>query len=595
MRHAFRAVVVAVLVTAATNAAGASADARFGKAGVGPRHATDPTLQLVTAGWTRGRAHTRVVRAPSPGGGKAICVGVGKGCFASIQDALDAASDGDSIRIGPGTFAGGFVVDKSVALIGASAAATRISGGGPVITVGTFFADSEPTVTISGLTVTGGITTSSPQADLFFGVPDAWAIGGGIYIPPADGFAPGATVTIANSVITGNKASPTGQIGPTPDQEESWPVCPNGFCPFAGASGGGIASDGYLTLLHTTVSNNQAIGPIASDALGGGIYVGFAGGSLTLINSTVSGNVAHVSDPNGRFAEGGGIFTAFGDTVTLTHTLVSGNTASLTSTFPFFVGQGDVLELGINSGGIHIGDGGSATISDTRVEGNTVEAIVPQGQPEVFDSGLCSCGGSVLDLRNSSVSNNRLRATMQTTANVFAMFGFSAGGALEFDGPATLSRVRVSGNSTVVHAAGDAIGSGALNNFFSDAPALVEDSVISGNSVVARSDSGAGEIFGAGVLNAGQLELRGDDVRGNTAIVAASSGLAQGAGIWNGVYPGGPPVALTISDSKVMLNALVSGPGVTLLGGGLFTTDPVTLSNTRITHNAPNDCSGTSC
>ena len=66
-----------------------------------------------------------------------ICVGgPGPGCLASIQDAVDAAGEGDTIRIGPGTYAGGITIAKSVSLVGAGAGVTRVVGGGPVITIG---------------------------------------------------------------------------------------------------------------------------------------------------------------------------------------------------------------------------------------------------------------------------------------------------------------------------------------------------------------------------------------------------------------------------------------------------------------------------
>ena len=43
-----------------------------------------------------------------------LCVGSKPGCFSSIQAAVDAAQDGDRIEIGPGTFAGGITIGKSV-------------------------------------------------------------------------------------------------------------------------------------------------------------------------------------------------------------------------------------------------------------------------------------------------------------------------------------------------------------------------------------------------------------------------------------------------------------------------------------------------
>src|SRR5262245_35137364 len=87
-----------------------------------------------------------------------LCVG-GPGCFSSVQEAVDAAQDGDTIRIGPGTFTGGILVAKSVSLVGVSAAATRIEGGGPVVTIGTPLANP-PTVSISDVTITGGLNTA---------------------------------------------------------------------------------------------------------------------------------------------------------------------------------------------------------------------------------------------------------------------------------------------------------------------------------------------------------------------------------------------------------------------------------------------------
>jgi hypothetical protein len=92
-----------------------------------------------------------------------VCVGGGHGCHRTLQAALDAARDGDTIRIAPGTYPGGATIDKSVRVHGAGAGRTIIRGGGPVLTIGTFGADSEPTVLLSGLTITGGMTRSSPS------------------------------------------------------------------------------------------------------------------------------------------------------------------------------------------------------------------------------------------------------------------------------------------------------------------------------------------------------------------------------------------------------------------------------------------------
>ena len=134
-----------------------------------------------------------------------LCVG-GSGCYTSIQQALDHTQNGDTIRIDPGTFAGGVTISASASLMGAGAGKTIIQGGratptAPVIRIGIYLAASEPSVSISGVTITGGNNTS--DTDPF---DDS---GGGIKVEPPVGatagtIGPAGTITIMNSVITGN-------------------------------------------------------------------------------------------------------------------------------------------------------------------------------------------------------------------------------------------------------------------------------------------------------------------------------------------------------------------------------------------------------
>src|SRR5438552_6047576 len=102
--------------------------------------------------------------AASPLSAANVCVGGTPKCFPTLQAAVDAAHDGDTIKLGPGTFAGGVTIDVSVELEGAGAESTIINGGGPVLTIGTFGASSEPTVSIEGVTIRGGATRSSTES-----------------------------------------------------------------------------------------------------------------------------------------------------------------------------------------------------------------------------------------------------------------------------------------------------------------------------------------------------------------------------------------------------------------------------------------------
>ena len=127
-----------------------------------------------------------------------------------------------------------------------------------------------------------------------------------------------AVLTISNSSVTGNSAS--GAITTT-----------NG--------GGGIKSTGTLTISATTVANNTSSG---LNSQGGGIW---NMGVLTSTNSTISGN--------STASDGGGIYNASANSVTLTNTTLYGNTAS---------GAG---------GGLRQAGSGSLEVKNTIVAGNT--------------------------------------------------------------------------------------------------------------------------------------------------------------------------------------------------------------------------------
>jgi hypothetical protein len=81
-------------------------------------------------------------------------------------------------------------------------------------------------------------------------------------------------------------------------------------------------------------------------------------------------------------------------------------------------------------------------------------------------------------------------------------------------------------------------------------------------------------------------------VDGNVGKADGPAGAAEGGGIWNGVAVTGPPVELTLTDSLITHNTLFGGPGIERRGAGLFTTEPITRTRTRITGNAPDQCFG---
>jgi hypothetical protein len=525
------------------------------------------------------------ITAPSALAARTLCVGGKHACYSTIQAAIDAAHDGDTVVIAPGSYAGGVTIDVSVAIVGAGARSTKIQGGGPVLTIGVGGAPTQPTVSITGVTITGGVTTSAPTPD---GPITFVAAGGGDFIHgPASPDRVGAVVTIRNSVITGNRATPSSTIG----GEASCPS--DGNCPFAQGVGGGIADNGQLTLINTTVSNNLAGGPLASNAAGGGIWTSTGGGpgALTLIDSSVTGNSASVTAPNGRFAEGGGIEVQDGEVFTVTNSVVSNNTASLTSSYPSGV------HMNANTGGIHVGGFGSATIQGSRITGNLASASDPAGQPAAFDAALavglsdfCVCGQTLV-LQDSVISGNRTIVTGNGSAD-----GDASGGALEVDGAATITNTAIVGNSTTLSSlTGAATAFGTVLLLDLDSKTIViKYSVIRGNTVKASTSTGPATIQGAGITNGASLELHNVLVTNNAGIATGTSGFAHGGGIWNAQpFPDVPAPRLALENTLVARNSLNASPGLTVQGGGIYTPGfPIAVIRSVIAHNAPDQCFG---
>ena len=98
-----------------------------------------------------------------------------------------------------------------------------------------------------------------------------------------------------------------------------------------------------------------------------------------------------------------------------------------------------------------------------------------------------------------------------------------------------------------------------------------------------------------GINNGGSLELHNVLVSNNSASATGPSGSAHGGGIWNGMpfAPDGPTPHLVLENTLVTRNALSASPGLSVQGGGLFTPGfAITLVNSLIAHNAPDQCFG---
>lgn len=517
--------------------------------------------------------------APAGATAASSCVG-GPGCYATLQEAVDAAHDGDRITINPGTYAGGVMIPVSIRLAGAGADTTTISGGGPVLTIGTFGSPNPPTVVISGVTITGGVTTGSAVSVPWTDAEGVVALGGGVEIPAGQDFAVGATVTIKDSVITGNRVAPsaTAPLGPP---------CPNGPCPFALAAGGGLDSWGSLTLVRTTVTDNRVgtaagLADLVSDAEGAGIR-SHAGG-LVLDRTSVSHNRATAAT-NGRYADGGGVFISRG-TFDMDHSDVSDNEASLDASMPDSV---DVLAI---AGGIHLGGAVSrARITDSTIDRNTVRMANDTGVGSGFSGGLHVDWQVPFTMGGSSVSSNLVSVRTLPGSSGDASADSGAG---EIHGKVSDSRFADNAVS-VESVAGNAYALGGATIF----SGTISNSVVTGNSLHVASPTGSAWAAGGALLaDEGGLTVRDTAVDDNLILVTSSEApTAQGGAIYDAPIPDGPPGGpLKLIRGSVAGNAVSGSPGATLEGGGIYLSGvPVNVAGTTIEGNVPDQCSGFTC
>ena len=178
--------------------------------------------------------------------------------------------------------------------------------------------------------------------------------------------------------------------------------------------GGGILNNGDLTLDHVTVTNNTMVTDVGQFWQGGaGIYVG-DGGSLSLIDSTVSDNDSGNA--------GGGVYAFFNTEVTINRSTISGNVAQDVGGGLRSLGNVTVLNSTLSGNAAISWHGGAAFLTDgvTEVVNSTIaDNSSPGGTAGGFFVGTFGDSSASLGLKNSIVSGN-------TDLDCFAGF-FGAG------------------------------------------------------------------------------------------------------------------------------------------------------------------------
>lgn len=251
-----------------------------------------------------------------------------------------------------------------------------------------------------------------------------------------------------------------------------------------------VTAGGSLTVDNLTVSNGNLntddVG--ASQPIGGGIL---NYGTVTLNNSTVSGNSATLEDPSSEdLGFGGGIYNA--NMLTLNNTTVSGNSTGQAGGGIFNAGTlqvtgSTVSSNTVDSQGAGIFNQGTATVTNSRVSSNTCN---PTSGP--FGGGI-SNQGVTLNIVNSTLTGNACKS----------------GGALWNVLPATIT------GSTFLSNTAAQVGGGILNQN----SLTVVNSTFVGNSAATYG----GGISSAGVFNA--LNVVNSTFSGNSA--SSGGGIAE--------------------------------------------------------------------
>ncbi len=210
----------------------------------------------------------------------------GKGEHSRIQSVLEAAQDGDTVLVSPGTYEENVsFLGKSVELRSAARPEITIIDGGGLESTVRFIAGEGRKTALSGFTVRNGHASVGGGVRVFNASP---AITGCVITENRAGGGIGIGVEFGSPLIQGNTIT-----GNRPSTRF-----------FGGLGGGGI----YLgsTPGAEVVSNVIADNTIGSGAGGGGIFLNNAGGSV-ISRNLIHGNTAMLAVPPDSPSDGGGI------------------------------------------------------------------------------------------------------------------------------------------------------------------------------------------------------------------------------------------------------------------------------------------------
>jgi fibronectin-binding autotransporter adhesin len=433
---------------------------------------------------------------------------VADGNSGSLRDAIEhanATAEVDTILLQPGRYIlnlGELEIEQDLVIKGSGAGRTIIDGNGNdrVFSM-TTAVKPDLGVRIIGLTITGGFLQNRQgsvygggiynEGNLILsgstvigniaecatdGLYSGYAFGGGIC-----SFGTSANLTLIGSEVTGNQA--------LSDFDE------------AGSYGGGIYSEGTLTIKRSKIDQNMV--DSGEWAAGGGVCIGADNVKFTLMGSQITSNSADAS----WWAEGSGL-SIHGDNAVLalvnshisenmlySDTAQGGGISIYSDNVLLKLNRSQVTKNTI-SGYDAFGGGisNSSNNSEIRLAGSSVSGNSVRGYNDAFGGGISnSWGESKLVLKNSHVNSNELTGDL-----------VASGGGIYWYGDLTVQRSQIVANRVE-----------SLSNY--------------------QGDSGAA-MYGArggGIYSNGnnRFNLSGSRVTKNTV---SSSNVQEGGGVWVG-------------------------------------------------------------
>ena len=235
------------------------------------------------------------------GASLAQTINVGPGqTYTTIQEGINAASNGDTVLVAPGTYNENINFNgKAITVISSQGAANTIIQGDGTAAVVTFNSAEQRNSVLDGFTIQGVSNPTPSQSSTGVEVGSAPTILNNII---TNNYCNGIDVFFGGPLIQGNVISYTNKTN-------------NGQC--ASFTGSGIALDGNSTpasvVIGNTITNNQAIG-----YFGGGIII-WAAENVVIEDNVIANNSA--------IQNGGGIAGFNSDAMIIAQNLFYGNVA----------------------------------------------------------------------------------------------------------------------------------------------------------------------------------------------------------------------------------------------------------------------------